>query len=283
MGDRNPILSIHDVGAGGLSNAFPEMAHAGGVGARFDLRQLPVEEPGMSPMQIWSNESQERYVLAIDAARIDELARICERERCPHAVVGEALADPQLKVDDPLFRNKAVDMPLDVLLGNPPRMHREVRREARQLQPLQFGTMSLKDAAYRVLRSPTVGDKTFLVTIGDRTVGGMCVRDQMVGPWQVPVADCAVTTLGYSTVLGEAMAMGERAPIALIDAAASGRMAVGEAITNIAAASSSRPTGCAPQAIRARTPRSSIRSRPSAWSSAPPWESRFRWARTRCR
>ena len=236
MGERNPILSIHDVGAGGLSNAFPEMAHSGGVGAHFNLRAIPVEEPGMSPMQIWSNESQERYVLAIDASRLDEFRALCERERCLFAVVGEARPDRGLVVEDPLFRNKPVDMPLEVLLGKPPRMQRDVRRGERELLPLETGQLSVKDACYSVIRHPTVADKTFLVTIGDRTVGGMSARDQMVGPWQVPVADCAVTTLGYTTYKGEAMAIGERAPLALIDGPASGRMAVGEAITNIAAA-----------------------------------------------
>jgi phosphoribosylformylglycinamidine synthase len=236
MGDDNPILSIHDVGAGGLSNAFPEMAHSGGVGAQFILRAIPIEEPGMSPMQVWSNESQERYVLAIDASRIEEFKVICERERCLFAVVGRARNDHELVVEDPLFRNKPVDMPLEVILGKAPRMHRDVTRGRTQLRPLDWGALSLKDAAYAVLRHPTVADKTFLISIGDRTVGGMSARDQMVGPWQVPVADCAVTTLAYRTNLGEAMAIGERTPIALIDGPASGRMAVGEAITNIAAA-----------------------------------------------
>ncbi|HZZ94975.1 MAG TPA: phosphoribosylformylglycinamidine synthase, partial [Usitatibacter sp.] len=236
LADRNPILSIHDVGAGGLSNAFPELAHSGGVGARFDLRKVPNEEPGMSPMQIWSNESQERYVLAIPRDRVDEFRALCERERCPHAVVGEARTDDTLIVEDPLFGNVPVDMPLEMLLGKPPRMHREARRVPRQGQPLDLQAVSLKDAAYRVLRLPAVADKTFLISIGDRTVGGMTSRDQMVGPWQVPVADCAVTALGYSTYEGEAMAIGERTPVALLDGPASGRMAVGEAITNIAAA-----------------------------------------------
>ena len=236
MGDRNPIQSIHDVGAGGLSNAFPELAHSGGVGATFDLRRVPVEEPGMTPMQIWSNESQERYVLAIDASRLEDFRAICERERCLYAVVGEARTDQELVVEDPLFGNRPVDMPMEVLLGKPPRMHREAQRRERQLHPLEFSTTTLRDAAFSVLRLPTVADKTFLISIGDRTVGGMTARDQMVGPWQVPVADCAVTTLGYSTYIGEAMAVGERTPLALIDGPASGRMAVGEAITNIAAA-----------------------------------------------
>ena len=235
MGEANPILSIHDVGAGGLSNAFPEMAHAGGVGAQFFLRAIPIEEPGMSPMQVWSNESQERYVLAIDASRVEEFMAICERERCLFAVVGRTRADHDLVVEDPLFRNKPVDLPLEVILGKPPRMHRDVKREPRKLATFATG-IDLREAAYRVLRHPTVADKTFLISIGDRTVGGMSARDQMVGPWQVPVADCAVTTLAYRTNLGEAMAIGERTPIALIDGPASGRMAVGEAITNIAAA-----------------------------------------------
>ncbi|HET9578478.1 MAG TPA: phosphoribosylformylglycinamidine synthase [Usitatibacter sp.] len=236
MGERNPILSIHDVGAGGLSNAFPELAHSGGVGAQFDLRKVPSEEPGMTPMQIWSNEAQERYVLAIEASRLAEFERICERERCLFAVVGHARDDGELVVDDPLFGNRPVDMPLEVLLGKPPRMHRDVARRAARLRALELQSIGLKEACYRVLRLPTVADKTFLVTIGDRTVGAMTARDQMVGPWQVPVADCAVTTLGYHTHLGEAMAIGERTPLALIDGPASGRMAIGEAITNIAAA-----------------------------------------------
>ncbi|HUN67490.1 MAG TPA: phosphoribosylformylglycinamidine synthase, partial [Burkholderiales bacterium] len=236
LGAGNPILAIHDVGAGGLSNAFPELAHTGGIGAQFELRSIPVEEPGMSPMQVWSNESQERYVLAIDASRLEEFARLCERERCLYAVVGRARGDGALVVEDELFANRPVDMPLEVLLGKPPRMHREVKRAKRKLAALDLGGIELREAARRVLRHPAVADKSFLVTIGDRSVGGMCARDQMVGPWQVPVADCAVTTLGYSTYEGEAMAIGERTPIALIDGPASGRMAVAEAITNIAAA-----------------------------------------------
>ncbi len=236
MGERNPILSIHDVGAGGLSNALPELAHTGGVGATFDLRKVPIEEPGMTPMQIWSNEAQERYVLAIDASRMADLRRLCERERCPFAIVGEARAGHTLVVEDALFGNRPVDMPLEVLLGKPPRMQREVSRRRGQLHPLDLRAVSLEDAAHAVLRLPTVGDKTFLVSIGDRTVGGLTVRDQMVGPWQVPVADCAVTAFGYKTYQGEAMAIGERTPLALIDGPASGRMAIGEAITNIAAA-----------------------------------------------
>jgi phosphoribosylformylglycinamidine synthase len=236
LGDANPILSIHDVGAGGLSNALPEMVHAARRGGRFDLRKIPSEEPGMSPMQIWCNEAQERYVLAIAPQDLGRFAALCERERCPYAVVGEATADGRLTVSDPVFGNRPVDMELAVLLGKPPRMTREVARRRRELPPFEPNGIDLADALYRVLRLPTVADKTFLISIGDRTVGGMTARDQMVGPWQVPVADVAVTLMGYQGYCGEAMAMGERAPLALIDPAASGRMAVGEALTNIAAA-----------------------------------------------
>jgi phosphoribosylformylglycinamidine synthase len=236
LGDANPILAIHDVGAGGLSNALPELAHGSGRGARFDLRSVPSEEPGMSPMQIWCNEAQERYVLAIAPASLPRFREICERERCPFAVVGEATAEGRLEVTDPLFGNAPVDMDMEVLLGKPPKMTRDVTRPRRDLAPFDLTGLNLREAAYRVLRLPTVADKTFLISIGDRSVGGMTARDQMVGPWQVPVADVAVTLMGYRTLRGEAMAMGERAPLALINAPASGRMAVGEALTNIAAA-----------------------------------------------
>ncbi len=236
LGAANPILSIHDVGAGGISNALPELAHAGGMGAKFNLRSVPSEEPGMSPKEIWSNESQERYVLAIAPASLPQFKQFCERERCPFAVVGEATASQDLIVADPLFANNAVDMDMDVLLGKPPRMHRDVATVIPNLPKFDTTNIDLKEAVYRVLRLPTVADKSFLITIGDRSVGGLTARDQFVGPWQVPVADCAVTLMGYNTDRGEAMAMGERAPIAIIDAPASGRMAVGEAITNIAAA-----------------------------------------------
>ena len=236
MLDANPLLSLHDVGAGGISNALPELAHGGGAGARFDLRAVPSEEPGMSPREIWSNESQERYVLAIAPQSLDRFRQICERERCPFAVLGSATAARQLIVADPLFGNHAVDMDMDVLLGKPPRMHRDAVSVKPVLPALNTAAMDLKDATYRVLRLPTVADKSFLITIGDRSVGGLTARDQFVGPWQVPVADCAVTLMGYQTLQGEAMAVGERTPVAIIDAPASGRMAVGEAITNIAAA-----------------------------------------------
>ena len=236
LGAANPILSIHDVGAGGLSNAFPELVHGGGAGARLDLRAVPSEEPGMAPREIWCNEAQERYVLAIRPDDLPRFRAICERERSPFAVVGRASARHRLVVADPHFGNDPVDMDLDVLLGKPPRMVRDVAHCARTLPPLDLKQVSIKDAAYRVLQVPSVADKTFLVTIGDRTVGGLVARDPMVGPWQVPVADVAVTLMAFDGYAGEAMAMGERTPLALIDAAASGRMAVGEAITNIAAA-----------------------------------------------
>jgi phosphoribosylformylglycinamidine synthase len=235
-GVANPILSIHDVGAGGLSNALPELVHAAGLGGRFDLRRIPSEEPGMSPVQIWCNEAQERYVLAIGPENLARFSAICARERCPYAVVGEASADGRLTVNDPAFGNTPVDMELSVVLGKPPRMTRDVVHERRELPPLDLREADLRDAVCRVLRLPAVADKTFLIAIGDRTVGGLTARDQMVGPWQVPVADVAVTLMGYTTHLGEAFAMGERTPLALIDAPASGRMAVAEAITNIAAA-----------------------------------------------
>ncbi len=237
LGADNPILSVHDVGAGGLSNAMPELAHGAGLGARFELREVPSEEPGMAPKEIWCNESQERYVLAIAPKDLDRFRALCERERCPFAVVGVATDDGQLTVTDRHFGNTPVDMPMDVLLGKPPRMTRDVAHVAPTLKPFDASGIALKDAAYRVLRHPTVASKNFLITIGDRTVGGFTARDQFVGPWQVPVADVAVTTMGYDTDLGEAMAMGERTPLALIDPAASGRMAVAESVLNLAAAS----------------------------------------------
>jgi phosphoribosylformylglycinamidine synthase len=236
LGGANPILSIHDVGAGGLSNALPELVYSAARGGRIDLRKVPSEEPGMSPLQIWCNEAQERYVLAIAPHELERFAAICERERCPFAVLGTATAEGQLVVTDPFFGNDPVDMELDVLLGKPPKMAREAVHKPRELPPLETGGIELRDAVYRVLRLPAVADKTFLITIGDRTVGGLTARDQMVGPWQVPVADAAVTLLGFDTYRGEAFAMGERTPLALVSPEASGRMAIGEAITNIAAA-----------------------------------------------
>ena len=236
LGDANPILSIHDVGAGGLANALPELVHAAGRGARIDLRAAPNEAPGMTPREVWCNEAQERYVLAIAPERLDELRALCERERCPFAVLGTATAEPHLTVSDPHFGNTPVDMDLDAILGKPPRMVREAWRVRRPPAPLALDAIELREACFRVLRAPAVADKTFLVTIGDRTVGGLSARDQMVGPWQVPVADCAVALLDFDGYAGEAFAIGERAPLALIDAPASGRMAVAEAITNLAAA-----------------------------------------------
>ena len=236
MGADNPILSIHDVGAGGLSNAFPEITNDAKRGASFDLRKVPLEESGLAPMEIWSNESQERYVLAISPENLPLFKQLCERERCLFAVVGTATEDRQLKVIDPQYGNDPVDMPMNVLLGKPPKMHRDVAHVQKAFPAIDLSQIDLLEAAERVLRLPTVADKSFLITIGDRTVGGLTVRDQMVGPWQVPVADCAVTAMSFEGYLGEAMAMGERTPLAVIDAAASGRIVIGEAITNIAAA-----------------------------------------------
>jgi phosphoribosylformylglycinamidine synthase len=235
QGEANPILSIHDVGAGGLSNALPELIHGGGVGGAFELRAIPSEEPGMSPREIWCNEAQERYVLAIAPGDHDRFAAICARERCPFAVLGRATEDGRLVVGDGHFGNAAVDVPLEIILGAPPRTSRDATRVRRDRPALDLGGVTVRDAAYRVLQFPAVADKTFLVTIGDRTVGGLCARDPMVGPWQVPVADCAATLADYSGFAGEAMAIGERTPIAAIDAPASGRMAVAEALTNLAA------------------------------------------------
>ena len=243
QGDGNPILAIHDVGAGGISNAMPELAHDAGCGAAFDLRALPSEEPGMSPREIWSNEAQERYVLAIAPERLEEFRALCERERCPFAVLGVATDDGQLTVKDDHFGNKPVDMPMEVLLGKAPKLHRDARRHRVVMPPLDVAGIDLKDAALRILRLPAVASKNFLITIGDRSVGGFTARDQMVGPWQVPVADVAVTAMGYDTFLGECFAMGERTPLALLDAAASGRMAVGEALTNLAAAAIGETSG----------------------------------------
>src|SRR5574340_1484280 len=236
LGEANPILSIHDVGAGGLSNALPELVHGSSRGGRFQLRDIPSEEPGMSPMQIWCNEAQERYVLAIAPQQFDVFREICQRERCPFAVLGTAGEEQRLVVEDSHFQNRPVDMDLAVLLGKPPRMTRRATHVSRALPAFDPGGLDLLEAVYRVLRLPVVGDKTFLVSIGDRTVGGLTARDQMVGPWQVPVADVAVTLMGYQTTRGEAFALGERTTLALIDAAASGRMAIGEALTNITAA-----------------------------------------------
>jgi len=235
LGDNNPIAFIHDVGAGGISNAFPELVNDGGRGGRFELRNVPNDEPGMAPHEIWSNESQERYVLAVSAIDFERFKAICERERCPFAVVGEATEEAHLTVTDSHFANTPVDMPLEVLLGKPPRMHRSAAREAELGDDFDASTLAIDEAVTRVLHHPAVASKSFLITIGDRTITGLVARDQMVGPWQVPVADCAVTATSFDVYTGEAMAMGERTPLALLDAAASGRMAIGETLTNLAA------------------------------------------------
>nr|WP_315168686.1 phosphoribosylformylglycinamidine synthase [uncultured Limnohabitans sp.] len=235
QGDNNPILAIHDVGAGGLSNAFPELTNDAGRGARFDLRAVKLEESGLSPKEIWSNESQERYVMAIAPESLDQFTAFCERERCPFAVIGVATEERQLVLEDK-GSESPVDMPMDVLLGKPPKMHRDVSTVTRQSPAMNLTGVSLQKAVIDVLSHPTVASKRFLITIGDRAVGGLTHRDQMVGPWQVPVADVAVTLADYQGFAGEAMSMGERTPLASLNAAASGRMAVAEAITNLLAA-----------------------------------------------
>ena len=236
MGTDNPILLVHDVGAGGLSNAVPEAVDHSKRGARVELREVPNAEPGMAPMGIWCNEAQERYVLIVGPDRIAEFERICERERCPCAVIGTLTDDGRLVVSDRDFGNDVVDMPMQMLLGKAPKTTRDVTRIELDIEPLALDGIDLEDAAFRVLRFPTVADKSFLIHIGDRSVGGLSVRDQLVGPWQVPVSDVAITASTFVGYTGEAMAMGERTPLATLNAPASGRMAVGEAITNIAAA-----------------------------------------------
>jgi len=235
-GENNPILSIHDVGAGGISNALPELVNDAGKGAVFELRKVPNDEYGMSPMEIWCNESQERYVIAVGTDQIEYFEQICRRERAPYAIIGEATRQQQLKLTDEYFQNTPIDMPLDVLLGKPPKMSRDVKHVSCQQVAFDLSEIDLNDAIKRVLHLPGVADKTFLVTIGDRSITGQVVQEQMVGPWQVPVADVAVTCSGYNETTGEAMSIGERIPIALINHAASARMAIGEALTNIAAA-----------------------------------------------
>ena len=234
LGAANPIVSIHDVGAGGLSNAFPELVNDAGRGAVFKLRDVPLEEHGLSPMQIWCNEAQERYVLAILEKDLETFRRICARERCPFAVVGTATDDGHLQVRDDLYNNNPVDLPLNVLLGKPPKTTRSDSKQMPSESVFDAGQYDLRESAYRVLRLPTVASKNFLITIGDRSVGGLTHRDQMVGKYQTPVADAAVTMMGFNTHQGEAMSMGEKPTVALFDAPASGRMAIGEAITNIA-------------------------------------------------
>ncbi|WP_328717139.1 phosphoribosylformylglycinamidine synthase [Halomonas elongata] len=236
LGDDNPIRFIHDVGAGGLSNALPELVKDGERGGRFELREIPNAEPGMSPLEIWCNEAQERYVLAVAPDDLETFEALCRRERCPYAVVGEATEAHHLEVCDGHFATRPVDLPMSVLFGKPPKMQREFERQDRELPGIMLDNLDLREAMDRVLRLPTVASKSFLITIGDRSITGQVARDQMVGPWQVPVADVAVTTATFDTHAGEAMAMGERPPVALIDPAASARLAVAETITNLAAA-----------------------------------------------
>ncbi|MCG7600753.1 phosphoribosylformylglycinamidine synthase [Halomonas sp. McH1-25] len=236
LGESNPIRFIHDVGAGGLSNALPELVKDGGRGGRFELRAVPNAEPGMSPLEIWCNEAQERYVLAVAPEDLETFDALCERERCPYAVVGEAVDEHHLSVHDGHFESQPIDLPMSVLFGKPPKMQREFQRQPLAMPGADFDNLDLREALDRVLRLPAVASKSFLITIGDRSITGMVARDQMVGPWQVPVADVAVTTASYDTHAGEAMAMGERPPVALIDPAASARLAVAEALTNLAAA-----------------------------------------------
>jgi phosphoribosylformylglycinamidine synthase len=236
LNETNPIISIHDVGAGGLSNALPELVNDSDRGATFELRKIPNDEPGMSPMAVWCNESQERYVLAIAAESIELFSQLCQRERAPFAILGTATKEQHLTLNDELFNNKAVDLPLSVLLGKMPGIQRSVQSNTQTYDEFNTEGLDIKESVHRILHLPAVADKHFLITIGDRSISGLVARDQMVGPWQTPVADCAITSSSFDAYTGEAMAMGERAPIALIDAPASGRMAIGEAITNIAAA-----------------------------------------------
>ncbi|NDK98437.1 phosphoribosylformylglycinamidine synthase [Photorhabdus bodei] len=236
LGEDNPILFIHDVGAGGLSNAMPELVSDGGRGGRFELRRILNDEPGMSPLEVWCNESQERYVLAVAPERLPLFEEICRRERAPYAIIGEATEERHLLLNDEHFDNQPIDMPLDVLLGKTPKMLRNVSTLKARGESLERRDIDLTEAVKRIMHLPAVAEKTFLITIGDRSVTGMVARDQMVGPWQIPVADCAVTTASLDSYYGEAMSMGERAPVALLDFAASARMAVGEALTNIASA-----------------------------------------------
>ncbi|TCP96193.1 phosphoribosylformylglycinamidine synthase [Cricetibacter osteomyelitidis] len=235
LGEDNPIAFIHDVGAGGLSNAMPELVHDGGRGGKFELRDILCDEKGMSPLEIWCNESQERYVLAVAPDKLAVFEEFCRRERAPYAIIGEATAEEHLTLHDAHFDNNPIDLPMNVLLGKTPKMTRNAAKSAVENAPVSQEGIQLKEALHRVLRLPVVAEKTFLITIGDRSVTGMVARDQMVGPWQIPVADCAVTTASLDSYYGEAMAMGERAPVALLDFGASARLAVAEAITNIAA------------------------------------------------
>ncbi len=236
LGDSNPIITIHDVGAGGLSNALPELVHDSGRGAVFELRDIPNAEPGLSPLQIWCNEAQERYVLGLSPDELDQFERFCRRERCPYAIVGSITEKQQLIVSDRLFKNNPINLPMDILFGKPPKITKDVKTNTSKYSKLSIDDITVDEAVERVMHLPAVGSKKFLITIGDRTVGGLVARDQMVGPWQVPVADVAVTVSSFISDYGEAMAMGERTPLALINPPAAARMAVGEAITNVLAA-----------------------------------------------
>ncbi len=290
MGDSNPILFIHDVGAGGLSNAMPELVSDGGRGGRFELRDILNDEPGMSPLEVWCNESQERYVMAVAPEQMATFEEICRRERAPFAVIGEATEERHLTLNDRHFDNQPIDMPLDVLLGKTPKMTRDVKRQQASGEALQRAGISIADAVERVLHLPAVAEKTFLITIGDRTVTGMVARDQMVGPWQIPVADCAVTTASLDSYYGEAMSIGERAPVALLDFAASGRLAVGEALTNLAAVeigSLKRVKLSANWMAAAGHPGEDAglyeAVKAVGKNFAQRWGSPFRWVKTRCR
>ena len=290
LGENNPVLAIHDVGAGGISNAFPELVDGAGRGAVFDLRNVPLEESGLAPKEAWCNESQERYVLALDPALMPLFEQMCARERCPFAVVGVASEATALVLEDGPGGERVIDMPMDVLLGKPPKMRRDVQRVARTEAPLDLTGVKLEDVAFSVLRHPSVASKRFLITIGDRSVGGLNHRDPMVGPWQVPVGDVAVTLADHDGFRGEAMCMGERTPLAALNAPASGRMAVGEAITNLLAApvdlakvklSANWMAACGEPGEDAAL-YETVQAR-SAWSCARRWASASRWARIRCR
>jgi phosphoribosylformylglycinamidine synthase len=289
LGAANPVLAIHDVGAGGLSNAFPELTNDAGRGARFDLRKVPLEESGLAPKEIWCNESQERYVLAIAPESLEQFRGFCERERCPFAVVGVATEERQLVVADEGAGVRPSTCRWTCSWASRPRCTATCAQRRARSAAAGPDRRRLQDAAIHVLSHPTVASKRFLVTIGDRTVGGLTHRDQMVGPWQVPVADCAVTLADYKGFAGEAMSMGERTPLAAVDAPASGRMAVAEAITNLLAAPIELPrvklsanwmAACGEPGEDAALYET---VRPSAWSCARRWASPSRSARTACR